>query len=103
MRSGYDSVYLNQFKKKVSDVKFMNKDEKNKLESSHWDHSRSWSQNFRTEQLQKFKGNANHGAFADNKHFGYQNTLNQIGTHYKLGFNPTNFESTATHSFRDNS
>ena len=34
---------------------------------------------------------------------GYQNTLNQIGTHYKLGINPTNFESTTMDKFRDNS
>ena len=34
---------------------------------------------------------------------GYQNNLNQIGTHYKLGTNPTNFESTTKSKFRDNS
>ena len=34
---------------------------------------------------------------------GYQNTLNQIGTHYKLGTNPTNFETTTQSKFRDNS
>ena len=34
---------------------------------------------------------------------GYQNTLNQIGTHYQLGFNPTNFETTTMSKFRDNS
>jgi len=31
--------------------KVVGKDEKNKLEASHWDHSRSWSQNFKTEQI----------------------------------------------------
>ena len=34
---------------------------------------------------------------------GYQNTLNQIGTHYKLGTNPTLFETTTGSKFRDNS
>jgi len=34
---------------------------------------------------------------------GYQNTLNQIGTHYELGNNPTNFETTTQSKFKDTS
>ena len=69
----------------------MTKEDKNKLEASHWDHSRSYSQNFRTEQKQRFLGKDNKRNFTKDKFFGYQNTLNQIDTHYKLGVNPTNF------------
>jgi hypothetical protein len=55
LNAGYDTNYNNTFvgysntKRKI-----INKDDKNKLEASHWDHSRSWSQNFRTEQLKSF-------------------------------------------------
>ena len=41
-------------------------------------------------------------SFSENKFFGYQNTLNQIGTHYKLGINPSSFETTTKSKFRDN-
>ena len=81
----------------------MNKDDKNKLEASHWDHSRSWSQNFRTEQLKSFTEKKDPVNFAKNKFQGHQINLNQIGTHYKLGTNPTNFETTTRSKFQDNS
>ena len=81
----------------------MNKDDKNKLEASHWDHSRSWSQNFRTEQLKSFTEKKDPVNFAKNKFHGHQINLNQIGTHYKLGTNPTNFETTTRSKFQDNS
>lgn len=41
--------------------------------------------------------------YGTNKTFGYQNTLNQIATHYEFGTNPTNFESTTKSKFRNNS
>ena len=41
--------------------------------------------------------------FTKNKFIGYQNTLNQIDTHYKLGTNPTLFETTSMNKYRDNS
>ena len=104
LTAGYETVYGGHFQKRgQSNLKLVNKEEKNKLEASHWDHSRSWSQNFTTEQFHKFTEKKDPVNFTINKHMGYQNTLNQIGTHYKLGINPTNFETTTTSKFRDNS
>jgi len=52
LNGGYTTCYNNQFNQTGRDVFKriqVTKEDKNKLESSHWDHSRSWSQNFRTE------------------------------------------------------
>ena len=47
---GYDSVYLGQYRNYGrTNLRLVDKESKNQLEKSHWDHSRSWSQNFRTE------------------------------------------------------
>mmetsp|Transcript_4269 Transcript_4269/g.7225 ORF Transcript_4269/g.7225 Transcript_4269/m.7225 type:complete len:162 (-) Transcript_4269:87-572(-) len=105
LRAGYETCYGGQFKRfEVSgDRKIIDAKEKNNLERSHWDHSRSWSQNFKTEQLQRFTEKKDPLNFTKNKFMGYQNTLNQIDTHYKLGYNPTLFETTTLSKFRDNS
>ena len=72
LNGGHDSVYTKQFSPKRNDDRsIVTKQDKNRLEASHWDHSRSWSQNFRTEQLQKFKGERNDKSFTANKIFGY--------------------------------
>lgn len=72
LNGGFDSVYVKQFEPKQNDDRtIITKQDKNRLEASHWDHSRSWSQNFRTEQLNKFKGERNDKAFTSNKIFGY--------------------------------
>ena len=48
--AGFVTNYRRQFEGKSNDSTIIiDKAEKNKLESSHWDHSRSWSQNFGTE------------------------------------------------------
>jgi len=100
MKPGFQSCYDRSFiGYKGRNVKHVTMDEKNKLEMSHWDHSRSYSQNFRTEQKYRFKGADNSKNESIDKHFGYQNTLNQIATHYKLGIYPTNFESTTANKF----
>ena len=101
---GYQTCYGGQFTRfGPQAANLVTKEEKNHLERSHWDHSRSWSQNFRTEQVQRFTEKKDPENFTKNKFMGYQNTLNQIGTHYKLGINPTNFETTTSSKFRDNS
>ena len=80
LNAGYDTCYGGQFVGyETKGRKVLNKDDKNKLEASHWDHSRSWSQNFRTEQLKSFTEKKDPVNFSKNKHMGYQNTLNQIG------------------------
>jgi len=73
LRPSHLSSYNRQFVNlhNDSDVKYVTKDDKNQLEASHWDHSRSYSQNFRTEQKQRFLGKWNGKNYADNKHFGY--------------------------------
>lgn len=46
MNPGYNTNYANQYKDGITDSyerTIIGKAEKNKLESSHWDHSRSWS------------------------------------------------------------
>jgi len=44
LHGGYDSCYKQQFfEKRVPNLKHLGKADKNILESSHWDHSRSWS------------------------------------------------------------
>jgi hypothetical protein len=44
LNGGYDTCYGNQFAKRDPFKKItIGKEDKNKLESSHWDHSRSWS------------------------------------------------------------
>ena len=106
LKGGYDSCYNRQFVRNDSALKsriFIGKEAKNALESHHWDHSRSYSQNFTTEQANKFNTKRDDLNFTQNKFFGYQNTLNQIDTHYKLGRNHTNFETTTQGKFRDNS
>lgn len=106
LKGGYDSCYLRQFVSHNDAYKnrfVVNKETKNVLENHHWDHSRSWSQNFTTEQANKFNMKRDDVSFTQNKFFGYQNTLNQIDTHYKLGRNHTNFETTTQGKFRDNS
>lgn len=69
---------MNQFvdHSRKNSVVRVNKDDKNELEKSHWDHSRSWSQNFRTEQLTRFTEKKDPASYTKNKYFGYQNTLN---------------------------
>ena len=60
LKAGYQSSYDRSFVNfRGSNVKHVTKDEKNKLEMSHWDHSRSYSQNFRTEQKFRFLGAEN--------------------------------------------
>lgn len=50
LNGGYTTNYNNQFSARDPFKRIqVTKEDKNKLESSHWDHSRSWSQNFRTE------------------------------------------------------
>jgi len=44
LHGGYDSSYKQQFfEKPLANLKHLGKAEKNILESSHWDYSRSWS------------------------------------------------------------
>lgn len=102
--SGFDTSYKGQFARH-GNVKRTVIDQKHKdmLEQSHWDHSRSWSENFRTEQFRSFKSKRDPLNFNKDKVFGYQNTLNQIATHYNLGVNPNSFETTTQNKFRDNS
>lgn len=77
MKLGYETNYLKQFEKfGQRKIKHMGKTEKNELEKSHWDHSRSWSQNFGTEQVAKFTEKKDPLNFTINKSMGYQNTLN---------------------------
>jgi len=41
---GYDSIYLGQFRNYGrTNLRIVDKESKNQLEKSHWDHSRSWS------------------------------------------------------------
>ena len=97
LKGVYESCYLRQFvshNDRLKDRKVVTKEDKNVLEHHHWDHSRSYSQNFTTEQANKFNTKRDDIGFTQNKFKGYQNTLDQISTHYKLGRNHTNFETT---------
>jgi len=50
LQAGYETNYGGQFVHfGRPELKVVDKAAKNKLEASHWDHSRSWSQNFKTE------------------------------------------------------
>lgn len=94
LKAGYQSSYNRSFVAKPDAIKnrvVVDKAMKNVLEHHHWDHSRSWSQNFTTEQANKFNTKRDDASFTQNKYFGYQNTLDQIATHYNLGRNHTDF------------
>lgn len=77
LNPGYDTNYNGQFVA-YGDTKrrIVTKNDKNHLEASHWDHSRSWSQNFRTEQKKSFIEKKDPVNFADQKFNGHQNNLN---------------------------
>ena len=66
LNAGYDTNYNGQFVGYGdSKRRIITKNDKNRLEASHWDHSRSWSQNFRTEQLKSFTEKKDPVNFAD--------------------------------------
>jgi len=72
LRPGLISCYNKQFIDYSNPrIVHVNKEDKCRLEASHWDHSRSWSQNFKTENKQRFLGKFNDSSFTENKHFGY--------------------------------
>ena len=74
---------------------------KNDLEASHWDHAKSWKPSYKSEQKMRFRNVSQGVEFFKSKVFGQQNTLKQIGTHYKMGSDPTNFESITQSKYRD--
>ena len=58
LKGGFESCYLSQFvshNDKLKDRDVLSKDEMNRRKGKHnWEHSRSWKQNFTTEQANKF-------------------------------------------------
>ena len=85
LKGGFESCYLSHFvshRDKLQDRPVITKKDAKALEHHHWDHSRSWSQNFTTEQANKFNAKRDDVRLTQNKFFGYQNTLNQIANHY---------------------
>ena len=74
MQNGFESSYNSQFYKEVTapmNTIFIDKRMRNNLEKSHWDHSRSWRQNFKSEATHTWKPKSDRKNFEMNKTFGY--------------------------------
>ena len=105
-KAGFHSSYASQFRQDPNskiDRITIDRETQNNLEASHWDHSRSWRKNFKSEANETFKFKSDKKNFSQDRHYTYQNTLNQGSTHYKFGEGRNQWMTMASTTFRDNS
>lgn len=106
MANKFESSYNSQFRRRDGEVELrkIDKDMRNNLEASHWNHSQSYKKNFVSQNTDIFtKQPIDFETFGKNKKFGKENTLNQIATHYNLGddINLGNYSTISQLHYRD--
>ena len=106
MVNKFDTSYNSQFRRgdEPVELRTIDREMRNNLEASHWNHSTSFKKNFISQNKETYQEQPiDAKTFGAYKKFGKENTLNQIATHYNLGddINLNNYTTISQLHLRD--